>query len=371
MLNGENKMIVGVPKEIKNNENRVGLTPESVFQLVTENNKVIVETGAGAGIGVTDSDYEKAGAKIVKNAAVVFDEASLIIKVKEPQETEYRFLKNHHTLFTYLHLAAEEKLTKALMKSGCTAIAYETITDSFGGLPLLKPMSEVAGRMSVQVGARYLEKTNGGSGILLGGVPGVKRGHVVIIGGGVSGVNAAEMAVGLGAKVTVIDKNLVTLERINARFNGRVNTLYSNTRNIEQSVQDADLVIGAVLIPGAHAPKLVTRAMVRKMKPKSVMVDIAIDQGGCFQTSKPTSHQDPVYEVDDIIHYCVTNMPGAVPRTSSYALNNATLPFISNLCRIDCWSKYAELDTHFRNGVNVSNGKILYKAVQETFPHLI
>ena len=363
-------MIIGVPKEIKNNENRVGLTPESVFQLVNEGNKVIVETLAGDGIGATDSDYEKSGAKVVKNAATVFDEADLIVKVKEPQEEEFRLIKSHHTIFTYLHLAAEEKLTKALLKSGCTAIAYETITDNNGRLPLLKPMSEVAGRMSIQVGAKYLEKTNGGSGILLGGVPGVQRGQVTIIGGGISGINAAEMAIGLGAEVTVLDRSLDVLEKIEARFGGRVKTLYSNSKNVENSVQNSDLVVGAVLIPGASAPKIVTRNMIRKMKTKSVVVDIAIDQGGCFQTSKPTSHEHPIFEVDGVIHYCVTNMPGAVPRTSSYALNNATLPFISKLASIGCWSKFAELDSHFMNGVNVANGKLKNSVIIETFPHL-
>ena len=357
-------MHVGVPKEIKIHEYRVGLTPSSVAELTTAGHRVTVETQAGMGIDFTDDDYVAAGADIAATAAEVFASADLIVKVKEPQLHECAMLRTDCTLFTYLHLAADKPQAEALMASGATCIAYETVTERAGGLPLLRPMSEVAGRMSVQVGAHYLEKEQGGRGILLGGVPGVAPARVAILGGGVSGINAAQMAVGLRADVTIYDISTSRLAEIDEMFAGRVKTVYSSKAAIAAMLGSAHLVIGAVLIPGAAAPKLITRDMLKLMKRGSVLVDIAIDQGGCFETSHPTTHQDPVYVVDGIIHYCVANMPGAVARTSAFALNNATLPFVLRLARHGAVAAMAA-DPHLAAGLNVGGGKIRHAAVAD------
>ncbi len=357
-------MLIGVPKEIKNHEYRVGLTPPSVREFVHHGHKVLVETKAGAGIGVDDKTYVAAGATIAKNAAEVFAKADMIVKVKEPQPVECKMLRQGQILYTYLHLAPDAKQTAGLLKSGCTAIAYETVTGARGGLPLLAPMSEVAGRMSVQVGAHYLEKAQGGSGILLGGVPGVRAARVVVIGGGISGTHAVRMALGMEAIVTVIDKNLDRLRELDELFGASLNTIYSTVDAIERYVLQADLVIGAVLVPGAAAPKLVSRKMIKTMRKGSVVVDIAIDQGGCFETSHATTHADPVYVVDDVIHYCVANMPGAVARTSTFALNNATLPFGLQIADKGARRAMAE-DPNLLNGLNIHDGKVTYKAVAD------
>ncbi len=357
-------MHVGVPKEIKIHEYRVGLTPSSVAELTAAGNPVTVETGAGMGIDFTDADYIAAGAMIAPDAATVFGTADLIVKVKEPQLHECAMLRPGQTLFTYLHLAADKPQAEALMHSHATCIAYETVTEKAGGLPLLRPMSEVAGRMSVQVGAHYLEKEQGGRGILLGGVPGVAPARVAILGGGVSGINAAQMAVGLRADVTIYDISTSRLAEIDEMFEGRVKTVYSSKAAIMAMLEGAHVVIGAVLIPGAAAPKLITRDMLKLMKRGSVLVDIAIDQGGCFETSRPTTHQDPVYVVDGIIHYCVANMPGAVARTSAFALNNATLPFVLRLAKLGPDAAMAA-DPHLAAGLNVAGGKIRHAAVAE------
>ncbi|MCT8001692.1 alanine dehydrogenase [Sphingomonas sanguinis] len=357
-------MRVGVPKEIKNHEYRVGLTPPSVAELVAAGHEVIVETKAGSGIDFEDQDYIDAGARIVATAAEVFDQAEMIVKVKEPQAVEVAMLRPHHVLFTYLHLAADKPQAEGLMQSGATCIAYETVTSPRGGVPLLKPMSEVAGRMAVQVGAHYLEKQQGGRGILLGGVPGVAPAKVAILGGGVSGVNAAQMAVGLRADVTIYDINNDRLAELDMFFSSQIKTAYASKAAIAAAVKNAHLVIGAVLVPGAAAPKLVTRDMLKTMKRGSVMVDIAIDQGGCFETSHATTHQDPVFEVDGVIHYCVANMPGAVARTSTFALNNATLPFAVKLANMGAEAAM-KADAHLAAGLNVSGGKIRHAAVAE------
>lgn len=357
-------MRVGVPKEIKSEENRVGLTPASVRELVHHNHEVVVETHAGHGIGFDDDAYRAAGAAIAKSADEVFARAELIVKVKEPQPVEIKRLQPHHVLFTYLHLAPDPEQAKALMGSGATCIAYETVTSERGGLPLLAPMSEVAGRMAIQVGAHCLEKRQGGAGILLGGVPGVAAAKVVILGGGVSGTNAARMAMGLEAHVIVIDKSLPRLYDLDLQFGSRLHTVFATRDAIEKHVVEADLVIGAVLVPGAAAPKLVTREMIKRMRRGSVIVDISIDQGGCFETSRPTTHADPTYVEDGVVHYCVTNMPGGVARTSAIALNNATLPFVIALA--DKGAKDAlAADIHLRNGLNVSSGKIAHSAVAQ------
>jgi alanine dehydrogenase len=355
-------MKIGVPKEIKVHEYRVGLVPASVRELIAAGHEVLVETTAGAGIGITDADYETVGARIVDTAEAVFAQARLIIKVKEPQLAECAMLRPGQLLFTYLHLAADPAQADALCKSGATAIAYETVTADDGSLPLLTPMSEVAGRMSIQVGAACLEKENGGAGVLLGGVPGVEPGKVVILGGGVAGTNAAEMAVGLQADVTIVDLSVARLRQLATQFGNAVKTVYSTEESVEALVTTADLVIGSVLIPGAAAPKLVTREMIRNMKPGSALVDISIDQGGCFETSRPTTHADPTYIVDDVVHYCVTNMPGAVARTSTFALNNVTLPFIKVLANKGYDPAIRE-NPHLANGVNVHQGKIMHEAV--------
>ena len=355
-------MLVGVPKEIKNHEYRVGLTPAAVKEFVSHGHSVLVETNAGEAIGFTNEMYVEAGAAIASTAEQVFAEAEMIVKVKEPQPNECKMLRKGQTLYTYLHLAPDPTQTKLLVESGATCIAYETVTDDRGGLPLLAPMSEVAGRMSVQAGAHYLEKAHGGSGTLLGGVPGVAPGKVLVIGGGVVGTNAAKMALGLGADVTILDRSLPRLRQIDDIFNGQVKTVYSTVDAIEHYSSKADLVVSAVLIPGAAAPKLLTREQIKAMKPGSVLVDVAIDQGGCFETSKATTHQDPVYIVDDVVHYCVANMPGGVARTSTMALNNATLPFGLALANKGPAKAMLE-DKHLLNGLNVHEGKVTYKAV--------
>ncbi len=355
-------MRVGCPKEIKVHEYRVGLTPESAAELVRAGHEVILEAKAGEGIGAPDKVYEKVGVKILADAEAVFAEAEMIVKVKEPQAVEIARLKPKHTLFTYLHLAPDPEQAEGLMKSGATCIAYETVTDKDGRLPLLKPMSEVAGRMSIQVGAHYLEKANGGRGVLMGGVPGVRPADVVILGAGVSGYNAAQIAVGMRARVTVFDKNPARLEELDREFNGRLETVYSTGAAIAEAIKDADVVVGAVLVAGAAAPKLITKPMLKTMQPGSVLVDISIDQGGCFETSHPTTHSDPVFTVDGVIHYCVANMPGAVARTSAFALNNATLPFTLALANKG-YKKALQDDPHLANGLNVYEGAIAHEAV--------
>jgi len=355
-------MRIGIPKEIKVHEYRVGLVPASVRELIHNGHEIVVETNAGAGVGFEDSDYAAIGAEILPTAAEVFKTAEMIIKVKEPQASEISMLRPDQILFTYLHLAAEPDQTQGLVDSGCIAIAYETVTDDRGGLPLLAPMSEVAGRMSIQVGALCLEKEKGGMGILLGGVPGVPVAKVVVLGGGVVGTNAARMAMGLEASVTVIDKSLPRLNELDMQFGPTLNTIYATMESVEQYVIGADLVIGAVLIPGAAAPRLVTKDMIKQMQKGSVVVDVAIDQGGCFETSKPTTHAEPTYIVDDVVHYCVTNMPGAVARTSARALNNATLPFVLNLANKG-YVQALNDDPHLMAGLNIHKGHVTYEAV--------
>jgi alanine dehydrogenase len=355
-------MLVGAPKEIKVQEHRVGLTPGSVRELTHRGHQVLVETGAGAGIGHGDDAYAAVGAEIAADAAEVFARAEMIVKVKEPQAAEIARLRPGQVLFTYLHLAADRAQAEGLMKAGVIAIAYETVTDDRGGLPLLSPMSEVAGRMSIQVGAHCLEKEQGGAGVLLGGVPGVPAAKVLVLGGGVSGTNAARMAMGLEAQVTVIDNSMRRLMELDLQFGSKIQTLYATLDNIEREVARADLIIGAVLVPGASAPKLVTRGMIRTMRPGSVVVDISIDQGGCIETSRPTTHDDPTFVAEGVVHYCVTNMPGAVARTSGYALNNATLPFVLALADRG-WREALDRDPRLRDGLNVRDGKIVHPAV--------
>ena len=357
-------MRIGVPKEIKVHEYRVGLTPASVAELVAHGHEVFVETKAGNGIDCPDRAYEKAGAQILPDAPSVFKSSDMIVKVKEPQPQEIALLEPRHILFTYLHLAADKAQAEGLMKSGATCIAYETVTSNAGSLPLLKPMSEVAGRMSVQVAAHYLEKEQGGRGVLLGGVPGVAPATVAILGGGVAGVNAAQMAVGMRADVTIYDINMERLAELDMFFSSQIKTAYASRAAIANAVEKAEVVIGAVLVPGAAAPKLVTREMLKTMKRGSVLVDIAIDQGGCCETSHATTHADPVYEVDGVIHYCVANMPGAVARTSAFALNNATLPFALKIANLGAEEAMRQ-DPHLAAGLNVSGGKIRHQAVAE------
>jgi alanine dehydrogenase len=357
-------MRVGVPKEIKVHEYRVGLTPASVAELVAAGHEVIVETNAGTGIDFDDAAYTAVGARIAADAAEVFASADMIVKVKEPLAPEIALLEARHTLFTYLHLAADKPQAEGLMKSGATCIAYETVTAHDRSLPLLKPMSEVAGRMSIQVGAHYLEKEQGGRGVLLGGVPGVAPARVTILGGGIAGVNAAQMAVGMRADVTIYDISNARLAELDMFFGSQIKTAYASKAAVAHAVANSELVIGAVLIPGAAAPKLVTRDMLPTMKRGSVLVDISIDQGGCFETSRATTHSDPVYEIDGVIHYCVANMPGAVARTSAFALNNATLPFVLKIANQGAEAAMAA-DPHLANGLNVSGGKIRHQAVAE------
>jgi len=355
-------MLVGVPTEIKNNEYRVGLTPASVHELVVQGHQVIVQQGAGNEIGLPDAHYVAAGASIVASAQEVFAQADMIVKVKEPQAAECAMLRAGQILFTYLHLAPDPEQTAALVRSGAVCIAYETVTGPGGGLPLLAPMSEVAGRMSIQAGAAHLEKSRGGMGLLLGGVPGVAAGHVVIIGAGVVGTNALQMAVGTGARVTVLDKNVDRLRQLDLVFGNRIATLHSSAQALEEAVLSADLVIGGVLVPGAAAPKLVTRSMVSRMKKGAVVVDVAIDQGGCFETSHATTHADPTFVVDGVVHYCVANMPGAVARTSTFALNNATIGHALALAGKG-WRRALADDVHLRQGLNVCQGKVTFEAV--------
>lgn len=357
-------MFIGVPKEIKNHEYRVGLTPESVAELIANGHRAVVETGAGMGIGADDDAYRTVGAQIADTAEDIFAHAEMIVKVKEPQAAERALLREGQILYTYLHLAPDPEQTADLVNSGAVCIAYETVTDAAGGLPLLKPMSQVAGRMSVQAGAVALEKARGGRGVLLGGVPGVKPGKVVVIGGGVVGFNAAQMAVGLHADVTILDRNQAALERLENHFEASAKVVYSTRSALEEEVTNADLVIGAVLIPGAAAPKLVSRELIGNMQPGAVVVDVAIDQGGCFATSKATTHADPTYMVDDVVHYCVANMPGGVARTSTYALNNVTLPHALALANHG-WKAALLQNDHLLNGLNVAHGKVTYKAVAD------
>ncbi len=357
-------MLIGVPKEIKVHEYRVGLTPESVAELVENGHDVVIETDAGTGIGANDDAYVAAGASVADTAAAVFETADMIMKVKEPQPVETAMLRKDQILFTYLHLAPDPVQTTGLIESGATCIAYETVTAPNGGLPLLKPMSQVAGRMSVQAGASALEKAHGGRGVLLGGVPGVPPAKVVIIGGGVVGYNAAQMAVGLGANVTILDRNADVLESIAKHFEASAETAYSTRTGLRELLTTADLVIGAVLIPGAAAPKLISREDLKLMREGSVLVDVAIDQGGCFETSRPTSHADPTYEVDGVVHYCVANMPGGVANTSTYALNNVTLPFALRIANKG-WKEALRSDLHLQNGLNVWNGQVTNAAVAE------
>ena len=358
-------MKIGVPKEIKVHEYRVGLVPASVRELVAAGHSVVVETGAGIGIGCTDDDYQDAGATIAADAGAVFAAADLVVKVKEPQPTEIARLRKGQALFTYLHLAPDPEQTRGLMASGATAIAYETVTDGRGGLPLLAPMSAVAGRMAAQVGAHYLEKISGGEGILLGGVPGVAPAKVCVLGAGTVGREAARMAIGLGADVTVLNKGADRLAALDLVFGNRVRGVQSNVETVERYVADADLVVGAVLVPGGAAPRIVPRALVARMRPGAVIVDVAIDQGGCCETSRPTTHADPVYVEEGVIHYCVTNMPGAVPRTSAFALNNATLPFVRALADKGIAGALTA-DPHLRAGLNVMAGKLTCAAVADS-----
>jgi alanine dehydrogenase len=355
-------MLVGVPKEIKTQEYRIGMTPSNVREMIEHGHKVIVQANGALGIGITDDDYRAVGAEIADTPEEIYATADMIVKVKEPQPNECKMLREGQILYTYLHLAPDPEQTKGLIESGCVGIAYETVTDARGGLPLLAPMSEVAGRLATQAGAHCLEKPVGGAGILLGGVPGVVAAHVVVLGGGVAGTNAARMAMGMEARVTIIDKSIHRLYELDFQFGSQINTVFSTKDAIEKYVLDADLVIGTVLIPGAAAPKLVTRDMLKAMRPGSVLVDVSIDQGGCFETSRITTHADPTYEEEGIVHYCVANMPGAVPRTSTFALNNVTLP--GALALADKGYKQALIDDpHLRNGLNVHYGQITYQAV--------
>ncbi|WP_027019161.1 alanine dehydrogenase [Corynebacterium sputi] len=357
-------MIIGVPTEVKNNEYRVAATPAGVSELVHAGHEVLVQSGAGLGSAFSDEEYTSAGAALVDPAQEVWERAAMIIKVKEPIAQEYPLMRRGQILFTYLHLAADRALTEALVQSGTTAIAYETVQLPDASLPLLTPMSEVAGRLSAQVGAHHLMRTNGGRGLLLGGVPGAGRGRVVVIGGGVAGEHAAAMALGLGAEVSIIDINLARLRELDARFDGRVSTLRSSQHTIAKALKEADLVIGSVLIPGASAPKLVTDTMVSEMKPGSVLVDIAIDQGGCFEGSRPTTHDDPTFRVHDSIYYCVANMPGSVPRTSTVSLTNATLPYVAAIAGKG-WEQALDLDPSLALGLNVNDGRVVNAAVAE------
>jgi alanine dehydrogenase len=364
-------MRIGVPREIKDNEFRVGLTPASVHELTAHGHEILIERGAGAGSGLTDAEFTAAGARVVEDAARIFAESELIVKVKEPQPVETGMLRKGQMLFTYLHLAPAPELTRQLLDSGATCIAYETVTSASGGLPLLTPMSEVAGRLAAQVGAHYLEREAGGRGILLGGVPGVPPADVLVLGAGVAGTHAATIALGMGADVTLIDRNLEALRRASAALGPGVQTLFSTRSAIAERIRRADLVIGTVLVPGAQTPKLVTREMVTSMKQGSVIIDISADQGGCCETTRPTTHSQPTYVVDGVVHYCVTNMPGAVPRTSTFALNNATLPFVIALAAKG-WRKAVAEDPHLRNGLNVHEGKLTCEpvAVAQGLPYV-
>ena len=357
-------MLIGVPREIKNHEYRVGLTPAGVRELSAVGHQVLIEKEAGTDIGLSDEDYRQAGAELVEQAADIFKRAELIIKVKEPLAEERKQLRQNQTLFTYLHLAPDAEQTRELVESGATCIAYETVTDAYGGLPLLAPMSEVAGRMAIQAAAHALEKTQGGRGILIGGVPGVAPADVYVIGGGVVGINAARMAMGLGANVTILDKSIARLKTLDEQFGPQLKTIYATSESIEQAAKTADIIIGAVLLPGAKAPKLISREMLKQMKTGSVLVDVSIDQGGCFESSRPTTHDEPTYQEQGVIHYCVANMPGAVARTSTFALTNATLPFVMALANKGVEQALRD-DVHLLAGLNIYRGKVTYQAVAE------
>lgn len=357
-------MIIGVPKEIKNNENRAGLVPGGVKQLVLDGHEVYVQKNLGVGIGISDQAYIDAGAKVLPSINDVYEKCELIIKVKEPQKEELKLLKPHHLLYTYLHLAADKNLTTGLMETGCTAIAYETIQENNGSLPLLTPMSEVAGRMATQIGASYLQSDRGGKGVLLGGVPGVKRAKVAVIGCGVAGTNAIKMAMGMGADVIAIDLSTKRLAELDDLFENRITTLFSNAQNIEESVLASDLVIGAVLVPGAKAPRLVTKNMISRMEKGSVVVDIAVDQGGCIETCTPTTHENPTYVIDGVTHYCVSNMPGAVPRSSTFALTNVTLKY-ARLIAKNGIKNSIELSPELKKGINTFKGKLVYQQIAQ------
>lgn len=359
-------MIIGVPKEIKNNENRVALTPAGTQELVKRGHTVYLQQTAGNGSGFSDDEYVKAGAKILPDAASVFDRAEMIMKVKEPVESEYKLIKKDQLVFTYFHFASYEPLTKAMIASGAVCLAYETVERPDGSLPLLIPMSEVAGRMAIQEGAKYLEKPLKGRGILLGGVPGVKPGKVLILGGGVVGTNAAKIAAGMGADVTIVDLNIHRLRYLDDVMPKNVHTMVSNEYVIRDLIRDSDLIVGGVLVPGAKAPKLITRDMLKSMRPGTVLVDVAVDQGGCIETCRPTTHEDPTYIIDDVVHYCVANMPGAVPYTSTLALTNATLKYAVRLANMG-WKKACQEDAELRSGLNVINGEVVYKAVADAF----
>lgn len=359
-------MIIGVPKEIKNNENRVALTPAGTQELVKRGHAVFVQTTAGVGSGFSDDEYLKAGAKMIPDAAEVFHVAEMIMKVKEPVDTEYKLIKKDQLVFTYFHFASYEPLTKAMIASGAVCLAYETVERIDGSLPLLVPMSEVAGRMAIQEGAKYLEKPLKGRGILLGGVPGVKPAKVLILGGGVVGTNAAKIAAGMGADVTIMDLNINRLRYLDDVMPKNVHTVVSNEYTIRELVRECDLIIGGVLVPGAKAPKLITRDMLKTMRPGTVLVDVAVDQGGCIETCRPTTHEDPTFIIDDVVHYCVANMPGAVPYTSTLALTNATLPYAIRLAN-QGWKKASQESLELRNGLNVIQGEVVYKAVADSF----
>ncbi len=362
-------MLIGVPKEIKTHEYRVGMTPASVREVIGYGNSVLVQAGAGEGIGISDDTYRHAGAQLIDTAAEIFERADMIVKVKEPQPIECKMLRSGQILFTYLHLAPDPQQTELLQESGCIAIAYETVTSPMNTLPLLAPMSEVAGRMSIQAGAHALEKAQGGLGLLLGGVPGVASADVVVLGGGVVGTQALRMAIGAEANVTVLDKSLQRLKELDSQFGAKLNTIFATTEMVEKHVSNADLVVGAVLVPGGAAPRLITREILKKMRPGSVIVDVAIDQGGCAETSRPTTHADPTYVVDGVVHYCVANMPGGVPRTAAFALNNATLPFIVALANKGYRQALLD-DPHLLNGLNIFEGQITHPEVAKAFNKL-
>ncbi|HEX6225938.1 MAG TPA: alanine dehydrogenase [Chryseolinea sp.] len=359
-------MIVGVPKEIKNNENRVALTPAGTQELVKRGHVVLIEMTAGVGSGFSNESYMKAGAKMIDDAEEIYSRAEMIIKVKEPIEEEYKFIRRDQLVFTYFHFASYEPLTKAMIAGGATCLAYETVERLDGSLPLLIPMSEVAGRMAIQEGAKYLEKPLKGRGILLGGVPGVKPAQVLILGGGVVGTNAAKIAAGMGADVTIMDLNINRLRYLDDVMPKNVHTIVSNEFTIREFIKDSDLIVGGVLVPGAKAPKLITRDMLKDMRPGTVLVDVAVDQGGCIETCRPTTHEDPTYIIDDVVHYCVANMPGAVPYTSTLALTNATLPYAIRLAN-QGWKKACQESTELRNGLNIIHGEVVYKAVADAF----
>lgn len=359
-------MTIGIPKEIKNNESRVGMTPAGVFELVKNNHKVYVETNAGFGSGFFDQDYKDAGAVILNTPSEVYRAAEMIVKVKEPIQAEYDLIKPHHVVFTYFHFASSSQLTNAMIKTGAVCIAYETVENEDGSLPLLTPMSEVAGRMAIQQGAKYLEKPIKGRGVLLGGVPGVPPGRVLVLGAGVVGIQAAKMAAGLGAHVTIMDINMKQLRYVNDIMPNHVVTEFSSEYNIRKRITNHDLIVGGVLIKGAKAPKLITRDMLKDMRPGTVIVDVAVDQGGCVETSKPTTHEHPTFIIDDVVHYCVANMPGAVPYTSTLALTNVTLPYVMKLANLG-WEKACEKDPALSKGLNIVNGKIVYKEIEDAF----